>query len=240
MGIQSQTSRIYETQNADPDSPDGGPPPPATYNPPQRTVKMEDRAPNETTDARLGMVNQLTAGMYAAVRTVLQERRYEDFPTDYPDHPLNKRSGATSDDALAAWITESAVAVIAGNADRLRLPTSSRSAFTLIGESVFPAVSAGIGTSNLTDLLLDKPHLSYLQTLTPADLRERYGARAVTCWEPSDGYTDPEWYWEDESGGTWGIGFRWGVARLRGNSSDEWSVATARRFMNFLIAGGGY
>ena len=60
---------------------------------------------------------------------------------------------------------------------------------------------------------------------------------------PSKGYTDPEWYWQSSDGCVWGIGWRWGQARLRGRGGklrdsgfwfDRPTPEAAAEFVAFL------
>ena len=89
----------------------------------------------------------------------------------------------------------------------------------------------GNGTSKICYCIEEKHIRDWLRTITPGLLTRVFGERTDWCEDPDKGYLDPEWYWNDDLGGTWGIGFRHGVPRLRGNwhNSDA-----ARRFVHYL------
>ena len=59
---------------------------------------------------------------------------------------------------------------------------------------------------------------------------------------PSKGYTDPEWYFQSSDGCTWGVGWRWGQARLRGRGAKGSGLFEnrpcgdqAEEFINFIM-----
>ena len=75
-------------------------------------------------------------------------------------------------------------------------------------------------TPKLCHLLNDESfHL--LRDITPEKLAKAFGEREVKYYEYERGYTDPEWYFKSPDGQVAGIGFRWGVPRLRGKCLSE-------------------
>tara|TARA_R110000824_G_scaffold71823_5_gene183730 strand:- start:1360 stop:1707 length:348 start_codon:yes stop_codon:yes gene_type:complete len=91
------------------------------------------------------------------------------------------------------------------------------------------------GTSNISSYL-DAEDSAWIDTLTPAILTERFGKRTDIYDDPTRGYSDPDWYWNmlgfnEDHVEVWGIGFRWGKARLRGKSDDSDEI---KRFIGFL------
>jgi hypothetical protein len=95
------------------------------------------------------------------------------------------------------------------------------------------------GTSNQSYLLnCEDEH--FLRTLIPFTIEKQFGQGSEGCYEPSRGYTDPEWYWQDSEGHVWGIGWRWGSTRLRAKGAGEGfftphpSKESAADFVNFL------
>jgi len=76
------------------------------------------------------------------------------------------------------------------------------------------------GTSNI-GYLLEKHHEDYLNTFTPAMIETVFGPGDDDCYIPSKGYTEPEWYWQASNGHVWGIGWRWGIPRLRGKGAGK-------------------
>ena len=80
--------------------------------------------------------------------------------------------------------------------------------------------SASDGTSNLS-YLLSEDLQSKLRTFTPGMVESVFGPGDDLCYQPSKGYTDPEWYWKSSDGCVWGIGWRWGSPRLRGKGPKQ-------------------
>ena len=80
--------------------------------------------------------------------------------------------------------------------------------------------NASNGTSNLSYLLSEDQQAS-LRSFTPGDVEAKFGPGDEACYEPSRGYTDPEWYWQASNGAVWGIGWRWGSPRLRGRGGKQ-------------------
>ena len=97
--------------------------------------------------------------------------------------------------------------------------------------------NASNGTSNLSGIL--RPEQSEaLRKFTPGMFEEVFGP-GVDIDMPSKGYTDPEWYWKSSDGCVLGIGWRWGVARLRGRGVKGASCSMDERaseFVNFLAS----
>ena len=103
------------------------------------------------------------------------------------------------------------------------------------------------GTSNFSYLLSDQAQEA-LRSFTPRKVEECFGPGDARLTEDnynrSKGYTDPEWYWVSSKRQVWGIGWRWGQARLRGGGKvREGSIFTSRpsaeqasEFVNFLIS----
>jgi hypothetical protein len=77
-----------------------------------------------------------------------------------------------------------------------------------------------IGTSNL-NYLLGSVHEEKLRTFTPGMVHSVFGPGDERCLEHDKGYTDPEWYWQASDGCVWGIGWRWGMPRLRGRGGGR-------------------
>ena len=81
-------------------------------------------------------------------------------------------------------------------------------------------------TSNITGCLKAPTSLDDLLTINPKSMAETFGEREPD-FHPGDyeyyrkGYTDPEWYFTGPSGTVLGIGFRFGVPRLRGKNLDN-------------------
>lgn len=93
------------------------------------------------------------------------------------------------------------------------------------------------GTSNIMNILA--PHQQQaLRLIAPRDVEKVFGP-GIDVDIPSKGYTDPEWYWVSSKQQVWGIGWRYGQARLRGrgmpNHDTELSSDDASEFVNFLM-----
>lgn len=93
------------------------------------------------------------------------------------------------------------------------------------------------GTSNIMGILA--PHQQQaLRLITPRDVEKVFGP-GIDVDIPSKGYTDPEWYWVSSKQQVWGIGWRYGQARLRGrsmpNHGTKLSSGDASEFINFLM-----
>jgi len=77
------------------------------------------------------------------------------------------------------------------------------------------------GTHKVCHLLKDDVYAA-LRDITPENLAKTFGEREIGLYDYERGYTDPEWYFTAPNGQVAGIGFRWGVPRLRGwNLSEE-------------------
>jgi hypothetical protein len=106
--------------------------------------------------------------------------------------------------------------------------------FTLNNDSL-----ASNGTSNLTGLL--EPHQQQaLRLVMPRDMEKVFGLGIEDLYEPDRGYEYPEWYFKASDGCVWGIGWRWGQARLRGRGpkgiwEDRPVREQATEFVNFII-----
>ena len=72
------------------------------------------------------------------------------------------------------------------------------------------------GTSNLNHLLTDRDH-QVMRLILPRDVEKAFGPGEEVDI-PEKGYTESEWYFRASDGTVWGIGWRWGQARLRGKS----------------------
>lgn len=88
------------------------------------------------------------------------------------------------------------------------------------------------GTANIS-YILDVEHKSLLTTFHPFEFEEMFGAGIPAPDDEESGYVDDEWYWEGSDGSILGIGWRFGMARLRGKSCDK---VDAYEFMEFLRA----
>ena len=99
------------------------------------------------------------------------------------------------------------------------------------------------GTSNVTGLLF--PHqLQAIRLIVPRDMEKVFGP-GIDIGLPSKGYTDPEWYFKTSDGIVFGIGWRYGQARLRGRGKRGTktnrlqlrhpSQAQATEFVDFLL-----
>lgn len=99
------------------------------------------------------------------------------------------------------------------------------------------------GTSNISGLLF--PHkLQALRLIMPRDMEKVFGPGDDDLYEPERGYEDPEWYFQASNGDIFGIGWRWGQARLRGRGKrghrtslqmKHPTQAQASDFVDFLI-----
>ena len=99
------------------------------------------------------------------------------------------------------------------------------------------------GTSNVSGLLFPA-QLEAIRKINPEAMEEVFGP-GVDIDLPSKGYTDPEWYFKTSDGIIFGIGWRYGQARLRGRGKrgtktnhlqlKHPSQAQAVAFVNFLV-----
>ena len=70
--------------------------------------------------------------------------------------------------------------------------------------------------------LLNYSTLRMMRIITEAHLIRAFGYREVRHYDYEGGYTQPEWYFKSlTKGHIAGIGFRWGVPRLRGSNLTE-------------------
>ena len=98
------------------------------------------------------------------------------------------------------------------------------------------------GTSNLNNLLSENSQQA-LRLIMPRDLEKVFGPGLEDHYDYNSGYTDPEWYFRSSDGCVWGIGWRWGVARLRGRGAASRGnmfysrppVDSAHEFLEFLM-----
>ena len=98
------------------------------------------------------------------------------------------------------------------------------------------------GTSNVMGLLFPQQQQA-LRLIQPRDMEKVFGP-GIDIDIPSKGYTDPEWYFKTSDGIVFGIGWRWGQARLRGRGKRGTktnrlqlrhpSQAQATEFVDFL------
>ena len=97
------------------------------------------------------------------------------------------------------------------------------------------------GTSNLMHLLSEKDK-QVMRLILPRDVEKVFGV-GEPLDIPSKGYTDPEWYFRSSDGCIWGIGWRWGKARLRGRGAtsrgnffyESPTPDSAAEFVTFLV-----
>ena len=91
------------------------------------------------------------------------------------------------------------------------------------------------GTSNLMHLL-DSQLQATIRSFDPMEVEETFGGGIEGPYEPTRGYEDDEWYWLSSKGHVWGIGWRWGQARLRGKGRDgnRPGAQDAAEFVAFL------
>ena len=83
-----------------------------------------------------------------------------------------------------------------------------------MAETTYIPHNDSLGTSNVTGLLFP-PQLEAIRNINPEDMEEVFGP-GLDIDIPSKGYTDPEWYFQTSDGVIFGIGWRYGQARLRG------------------------
>lgn len=102
-------------------------------------------------------------------------------------------------------------------ANRVYIPTTDRDDINLTG--------------NLTELLGETAR-GNLRGITPEELTRVFGEREVWCYEYERGYTDPDWNFKTgDKPEIVGIGFRWGVPRLRGKGL---TIETANDFIQYV------
>ena len=91
------------------------------------------------------------------------------------------------------------------------------------------------GTSNLM-CLLDPQLQTKIRSFDPMEVEETFGSGIQGPYEPTRGYEDDEWYWLSSKGHVWGIGWRWGQARLRGKGrpGSRPDAQDAAEFVAFL------
>jgi len=94
------------------------------------------------------------------------------------------------------------------------------------------------GTSNIMSVL--EPHMQQaMRLIAPRDVEKVFGPGSEDCYDEMKGYTDPEWYWVSSKQQVWGIGWRYGQARLRGrgmpNHGTKLTPEDAAEFVDFLV-----
>ncbi len=99
------------------------------------------------------------------------------------------------------------------------------------------------GTCNVTGLLFPCD-LHAIRMIQPRDMEKVFGP-GIEIDLPSKGYTDPEWYFKTSDGVIFGIGWRYGQARLRGRGKRGTksnrlqlrhpSQDQAAKFVDFLL-----
>jgi hypothetical protein len=96
------------------------------------------------------------------------------------------------------------------------------------------------GTSNISHVIIGPGKLEQLAQITPAIMEVTFGPGDDSCTaEYEKGYRDPEWYFTGPGGVVMGIGFRWGLTRLRGkNTHDHFMTREdiASVFLQFIQA----
>ena len=99
------------------------------------------------------------------------------------------------------------------------------------------------GTSNVMGLLFPAQQQA-LRLIQPRDMEAVFGPGMEDIYEPERGYEAPEWYFQSSDGIIFGIGWRWGQARLRarGKRGPRTSLqlrhpsqTQAIDFVNFLV-----
>ena len=83
-----------------------------------------------------------------------------------------------------------------------------------MAKTQYTSFNDSLGTSNVTGLLFP-PQLEAIRKIQPQEMENVFGP-GLDVDIPSKGYTDPEWYFKTSDGIIFGIGFRYGQARLRG------------------------
>ena len=113
-----------------------------------------------------------------------------------------------------------------------------------MAETKYTSHNESLGTSNVTGLLFPQ-QLDAIRKIQPYQMENVFGP-GLDVDIPSKGYTDPEWYFKTSDGIIFGIGWRWGQARLRGRGkrgtkSNHLQLrhptqAQAVAFVEFLIS----
>ena len=88
-------------------------------------------------------------------------------------------------------------------------------------------------TSNISHLLTND-EFKEMRTITPELMASTFGPGDNTLWEPERGYSDPEWYFKGPGDAVLGIGFRWGMTRLRGKNVDNQFITAQEVCATFL------
>lgn len=85
-------------------------------------------------------------------------------------------------------------------------------------------------TGNISGILSAEDY-NYIRTLSFPAVELAFGPGCELCYDPDKGYEDPEWYWRADSGAVVGVGWRWGMGRLRGTDPTP---EVAAEFVKFL------
>ena len=91
------------------------------------------------------------------------------------------------------------------------------------------------GTSNLSHLLNDRDKKA-IDDFTPLEIERCFGP-GIPVNLSEKGYTDPEWYFRGPGNTILGIGWRWGVTRLRGKNLNGHFITPqeiVETFMHFV------
>ena len=83
-----------------------------------------------------------------------------------------------------------------------------------MAKTQYTSFNDSLGTSNITGLLFPQ-QLEAIRKIQPCQMENVFGP-GLDVDIPSKGYTDPEWYFKSSDGIVFGIGWRYGQARLRG------------------------
>ena len=89
-------------------------------------------------------------------------------------------------------------------------------------------------TFNITHYLtkVDREEFESNGYVDSCSLHSIFGDGMTECVDIDEGYSDPEWYFRGPNEEVLGIGFRWGVPRIRGkNISDKTIVEDFVRFL---------
>mgnify|MGYP001283372920 CR=1 FL=1 len=93
-------------------------------------------------------------------------------------------------------------------------------------------------TSNITHYLtdVDRKEFESCGYIDPVSLCNIFGDGMIDSYDDVKGYTDPEWYFKGPNDEVLGVGFRWGIPRIRGkNIKDETIIEDFIRFLMSYI-----
>jgi hypothetical protein len=88
-------------------------------------------------------------------------------------------------------------------------------------------------TSNISHLLNDA-ECEEMYSITPELMSQTFGPGDDSLYEPERGYSDPEWYFKGPGGTVLGIGYRYGMTRLRGKNVENQFVTSQEVCATFL------